>query len=80
MRHAMIMAGGSGTRLWPVSCDGQPKQLIEFIPTEDGATKSLLAIAADRLEGLVPQSDRLICTGERYREQIREVLPEFGDE
>ncbi len=80
MRHAMIMAGGSGTRLWPVSCDGQPKQLIEFIPDNEGNPESLLSIAAARLEGLVPQSERLICTGERYREQIRAVLPEFGNE
>ena len=79
MRHAMIMAGGSGTRLWPVSRDGQPKQLIEFIPGEDGQPRSLLAIAAERLEGLVPATERLICTGERYREQIRAVLPAFGD-
>ncbi|HED54921.1 MAG TPA: mannose-1-phosphate guanylyltransferase [Phycisphaerales bacterium] len=80
MRHAMIMAGGSGTRLWPVSRDGQPKQLIEFIPSGSGRPKSLLEIAAGRLEGLVPEDRRIICTGERYREQIRRVLPEFGDE
>lgn len=80
MRHAMIMAGGSGTRLWPVSRDGQPKQLIEFIPGEGGQSRSLLAIAAGRLEGLVPQPRRYVCTGERYRQQIRAVLPEFADE
>lgn len=80
MRHAMIMAGGSGTRLWPVSRDGQPKQLIEFIPGADGKPRSLLALAAARLEGLVEPGARYICTGERYREQIRAVLPEFGDE
>jgi len=79
MRHAMIMAGGSGTRLWPVSRDGQPKQLIEFIPDSSGKNHSLLAIAAARLEGLVDADNRFICTGERYREQIREVLPQFGD-
>lgn len=79
MRHAMIMAGGSGTRLWPVSRDGQPKQLIEFIPDESGKNRSLLEIAAGRLEGLVDAENRFICTGKRYREQIREVLPQFGD-
>ena len=79
MRHAMIMAGGSGTRLWPVSRDGQPKQLIEFIPDGSGHNRSLLAIAAARLEGLVDADNRFICTGERYREQIREVLPQFSD-
>jgi mannose-1-phosphate guanylyltransferase len=79
MRHAMIMAGGSGTRLWPVSRDGQPKQLIEFIPDDSGKNRSLLEIAAGRLEGLVDAENRFICTGERYREQIKDVLPQFGD-
>lgn len=80
MRYAMIMAGGSGTRLWPVSRDGQPKQLIEFIPDDSGRNRSLLELAATRLDGLVESDQRYICTGERYRDQIKEVLPEFGDE
>ena len=48
MRYALIMAGGSGTRLWPMSRAAQPKQLIPFI-----GGRSLLQVAADRLEGLV---------------------------
>ena len=48
MRHAMIMAGGSGTRLWPVSRLDRPKQLV---PLVDG--RSLLAISSDRLESVV---------------------------
>lgn len=79
MRYAMIMAGGSGTRLWPVSRDGQPKQLIEFIPDASGRNHSLLELAASRLDGLVEPESRYICTGERYRDQIRQVLPEFAD-
>ena len=74
-RYAMIMAGGSGTRLWPMSRAAMPKQLVELF---DGA--SLLGIAADRLEGVVEQTHRLICTGERYREVIGEALPAFGPE
>jgi mannose-1-phosphate guanylyltransferase len=73
--YAMIMAGGAGTRLWPMSRRDRPKQLLRFI---DG--RSLLAIAADRLEGVVPPQRRLICTGEAYREAIRTALPAFGDE
>lgn len=75
----MIMAGGSGTRLWPVSRDGQPKQLIRFIHREDGSVASLLEIAAERMRGLVPAERGYICTGERYRDQIRIGLPGFGD-
>ncbi|MEZ6318335.1 MAG: sugar phosphate nucleotidyltransferase [Phycisphaerales bacterium] len=80
MRYAMIMAGGAGTRLWPMSRDGQPKQLIRFIHGQGPGPVSLIEVAAGRLEGVVPPERRYICTGERYRQAIREVLPEFGDE
>lgn len=85
-RHAMIMAGGSGTRLWPVSRAERPKQLIDLIEdrpssgSAPGRRVSLLELAARRLEGLVSAEHRLICTGERYRAVIESVLPAFtGD-
>jgi len=77
MRHAMIMAGGAGTRLWPLSRRDRPKQLIRFIETP-GGRRSLLELAASRLEGLVDAP--VICTGERYRAAIRDSLPAFTDE
>lgn len=81
MRYAMIMAGGSGTRLWPVSRDGEPKQLIRFIQRPgDQRAVSLLEVAAERLEGLVPDDRRYICTGEQYRPIIKERLPDFTDD
>ncbi len=75
MRYAVIMAGGSGTRLWPMSTADQPKQLIPFIKG-----RSLLEIAADRLNGLVDRERQYICTGEDFREPIKRSLPRFGDE
>ncbi len=81
MRYAMIMAGGSGTRLWPVSREGEPKQLIRFIQREqDKRPVSLLEVAAERLEGLVPDDRRYICTGEQYRSIIKDRLPAFTDD
>jgi mannose-1-phosphate guanylyltransferase len=81
MRHAMIMAGGAGTRLWPMSRRDEPKQLLKFIQDKkSGAQVSLLSLAAHRLEGLVPVERRLICTSEGYRGVIRRDLPEFTDE
>jgi len=74
-RYAMIMAGGAGTRLWPMSRKDRPKQLLPFI---EG--RSLLEVAADRLEGVVPADRRYICTGEGYRSAVRAALPQFGDE
>lgn len=80
MRYAMIMAGGAGTRLWPLSRLGRPKQLLPFIERPGRASASLLELAANRLDGLVGQSNRYICTGESYRAAIRESLPSFTDE
>lgn len=80
----MIMAGGAGTRLWPMSRRDRPKQLLRFIHPRSGSPgalpRSLLEIAAHRLEGLVPPDRRYICTAEAYRETIRRDLPEFTDE
>ena len=69
MRYALIVAGGSGTRLWPMSRASLPKQLIPFI---NG--KSLLQLAFDRLEGLVPAENRYICAGQGHADLICEAL------
>ena len=53
MRYAMIMAGGAGTRLWPMSRNAKPKQLLPLIP-RGGKVLSLIELAATRLDGLVP--------------------------
>ena len=70
MRYANIMAGGSGTRLWPMSTKGRPKQLLRFIGGE-----SLLEIAVKRLNGLVPPSGVYICTSAGYADQIQQDMP-----
>jgi len=75
MRHALIIAGGSGTRLWPMSRAGLPKQLIPFI---NG--KSLLQLAFDRLEGLVPAENRHICAGKSHASAIKAALTGFSSE
>ncbi len=80
MRYAMIMAGGAGTRLWPMSRLNRPKQLLKFIEQPGTGAKSLLELAAGRLEGMIPPERRFICTAEGYRGAIREALPEFADE
>ncbi len=64
------MAGGKGTRLWPMSVKTRPKQLIPFI---NG--RHLLGIAYDRLEGLVDTEHRFVCAGNVHREAIMEAVP-----
>ncbi len=75
MRYALIIAGGSGTRLWPMSTRDLPKQLIPFI---DG--KSLLQIAMERLKGLVPDEQIYICAGQSQRQAMLENLPGLSPE
>lgn len=74
-RYALIIAGGSGTRLWPMSTQRQPKQLIPFI-----GGRSLLQVAVERLRGLVAPQNVYICAGEPHREAILAALPGFPAE
>ncbi len=71
MRYVLIMAGGSGKRLWPLSRQDMPKQLLKVL-----GGKSLLRIAFDRLEGLVPADRVLVCTGADYAHIVAAELPE----
>jgi mannose-1-phosphate guanylyltransferase len=82
MRYAMIMAGGAGTRLWPMSRNQRPKQLLPLLPGARAGDppRSLLEVAAARMEGLVPPERRYICTSEGFRAQIKASLPAFSDD
>lgn len=72
-RYGLILAGGSGTRLWPMSRSERPKQLIPII---NG--KSLLEAAYDRLDGLVSGDHRYVCAGESHRRIICDTLRGFS--
>jgi mannose-1-phosphate guanylyltransferase len=71
------MAGGSGTRLWPLSRAERPKQLLDVVADDTGA-HSLLAEAFDRLRALLPADRIWVCTAARYGDQVRAALPELG--
>ena len=74
MQHAIIMAGGSGTRFWPLSRRLRPKQLL---PLWNGRT--LLELTLDRLEQLVSRDRLAIVTGKHLVDGIRAVLPDLSD-
>lgn len=69
------MAGGSGTRLWPLSRKGEPKQLLELV---DG--KSLLRLAYERVAGMVPDANILVCCGAAYTDVVARQIPELPAE
>ncbi|MCW5765749.1 MAG: hypothetical protein KIT68_07220 [Phycisphaeraceae bacterium] len=70
------------TRLWPMSRLGGPQASCSrsSAPPRTATRRSLLQLAAQRLDGLVPPPRRYICTGESYRDAIRRSLPEFSDD
>ena len=75
MRHAVIMAGGSGTRLWPLSRSERPKQLLDVVAGQDGGMHSLLAEAFGRLRAVLPADRIWVCTAVRYADAVRAALP-----
>ena len=68
--YALILAGGSGTRFWPLSRNAKPKQLLNLF-----GSGTLLTQTLDRLEGLVPRENILILTNELQEEAVRELAP-----
>ena len=70
----LIVAGGSGKRLWPLSRQGMPKHLLKVV-----GGKSLLRLAYERVEGLVPDANILVCTGRDYADTVAADLPEPED-
>jgi mannose-1-phosphate guanylyltransferase len=71
------MAGGSGTRLWPLSRAQRPKQLLDVIADGSGGASSLLRVAFDRLGAVLPADRIWVCTAARYADAVGAVLPEL---
>ena len=69
MRHAVILAGGGGTRLWPMSRRARPKQFLEL-----GTERSLLAATADRCGQLAGDRLWIVSTAEQAN-LVKDALP-----
>lgn len=72
--YPVVMAGGSGTRFWPLSRRDRPKQ---FIPI--GGQKTLFEETMERLDALAPWSQRYVVAGEGHADTIRQRCPELPE-
>lgn len=68
--YAVVMAGGGGTRLWPLSRRARPKQMLRL-----GGERTLFQVAVERLEGLFPPERILIVTAENQAAALQEQTP-----
>jgi mannose-1-phosphate guanylyltransferase len=73
--YALILAGGSGERFWPLSRRARPKQLLRLV-----SKQTLLEETVARLDGLVPPERVLILTNVDQEAGVRELLPKFPKE
>src|SRR5436853_7194212 len=73
--YALILAGGSGERFWPLSRRARPKQLLRLV-----SDRTLLEETLARLEGLLPRERILILTNAEQEDAVRKLLGNFPKE
>ena len=74
--YGLIMAGGIGSRFWPISTAEKPKQFLDIL----GTGKSLLQITYDRLIQTIPKENIYILTNTDYIELVKEQIKELEEE
>ena len=75
MNHVVIMAGGVGSRFWPMSTEERPKQFIDVL----GVGRSLLQLTFDRFKGICPPENVWVLTNQNYAAIVKEQLPEIPE-
>jgi mannose-1-phosphate guanylyltransferase len=75
MIHAVVMAGGAGTRFWPASRRDRPKQLLDL-----AGERSMIQATVGRFAGWVPPDQTLVVTNQRLVDPVRKQLPELPAE
>ena len=72
MLCALIMAGGRGTRFWPLSTDEKPKQFLNLIGDE-----TMIQMTVNRIKPSIPLERIFVCTGRKYVDLVKKQLPEL---
>jgi len=73
--YCVIMAGGVGTRFWPVSRKSKPKQFLDIFDTG----KSFLRLTFERFAAIVPAENFLVVTNVGYKDLVLEQIPEISE-
>lgn len=71
--HIVIMAGGIGSRFWPMSTSEYPKQFIDVM----GVGKSLIQLTVERFKDICPKENFWVVTSEKYVDIVKEQLPQI---
>ncbi len=74
--HLVIMAGGVGSRFWPMSTTECPKQFIDVM----GCGRTFIQLTLDRFRGIVPDENVWVVTNEKYRDIVMKQLPQVQPE
>ena len=74
--HIVIMAGGIGSRFWPISTPEYPKQFIDIL----GVGKTLIQLTVERFLSICPVENMWVVTNERYAEIVKQQIPNISDE
>lgn len=74
MLCALIMAGGKGTRFWPLSTEEKPKQFLNLIGEE-----TMIQMTVNRIKPIIPIERIFVCTSKMYVDLVKEQLPELSE-
>ena len=66
--YLVILAGGAGSRFWPISSEELPKQFLDIL----GCGRTLIQLTLERFNGLIPKENVWVVTAEKYREIVME--------
>ena len=72
--YCIIMAGGIGSRFWPLSKDNYPKQFLDIL----GTGKSFIQSTYERFSPVIPDENFLVVTNKSYRHLVLEHLIDLG--
>ncbi|MGL4873339.1 MAG: mannose-1-phosphate guanylyltransferase [Clostridium sp.] len=74
MLCGLIMAGGKGTRFWPLSTEEKPKQFLNLV-----GSKTMIQMTVERVLPIIPMERIFICTGEKYVDLVKLQLPNLPE-